>query len=142
MSACHCSLKERETRKSNERFSFNEENSSSLSRREQPSSNQRRESSSSGMSLRGYAENGDRGGREYKSSSSSSTSSSRSLASLVAGSAASTQLATGKRGVSQSSSSPFATSMTANQLHSFDDLETQLTQYMTEKTSLTQELAR
>jgi hypothetical protein len=65
----------------------------------------------------------------------------RSLASLVSSGGVS-QL-TGKRGnVNPPSSTPFATSITDSQLKSFDELEIQLTSFMKEKTSLSEELER
>lgn len=41
-----------------------------------------------------------------------------------------------------SGSSPFATEITSTQLRNFEELERQLTSYMTEKTSLEEELGR
>ena len=112
---------------------------------EQPNRRQSPGSGNGSRSLRGYADNvtSQQSGATSSAPTSggSSSGSVRSLASLVSG-GGSAQHTTGKRGTPLSSSSPFATSVTASHIQTFDELETQLTGFMTEKTTLSQELER
>jgi hypothetical protein len=86
------------------------------------------------------------GPAEYDSSQPSSASGPRSLAALVGGGGAAVPSTYARGGVNKprpsSSSSPFATESTSSAMRDFENLERELTVYMTEKTALEEELAR